>query len=39
MPNRAKSYLEAAAAMSSIPQHAVLNGMIQSELRLAQFTT
>jgi hypothetical protein len=39
MPNRAMSYFEAAAAIISMAQHAVPNGIGQIELRRAQFTT
>src|SRR5512132_286881 len=38
MPNRAKSYLLAAVAMNSIAQHAVPNGIGQSEFFLPQLT-
>src|SRR3954466_10825088 len=38
MPNRARSYLLAAVAMNSIAQHAVPNGMGQSEFLRPQFT-
>ena len=38
-PNRAKSYRDAAVAISSIPQQAVANGIGHSEFRRDQFTT
>src|SRR5437763_8634342 len=38
-PNRARSYRDDAVAISSMPQHAVANGIGQSELRRAQLTT
>ena len=39
MPNRAMSYFDAAAAIISIAQQAVPNGIGQMEFRRAQFTT
>jgi hypothetical protein len=38
MPKRAMSYFYAAAAIISIAQHAVPNGIGQMELRRAQLT-
>src|SRR5665213_411563 len=38
-PNRARSKREEAVAMSSMPQHAVANGIGHKELRRAQLTT
>src|SRR3954468_1784058 len=38
MPKRARSYLLAAAAMNSIAQHAVPNGMGHNEFLRPQFT-
>src|ERR671914_734509 len=39
IPNRARSYLLAAVAMNSIAQHAVPNGIGQSEFFRDQFTS
>src|SRR5438046_1586544 len=39
MPKRARSYLLAAVAMNSIAQHAVPNGIGQSEFLRPQFTS